>query len=208
MSTDLVIGSTTNAGQIGAGFSGNSRNEKFTVYIDFNRNGSFADPGEALLSSTINGSNIRSFNISIPGTVTPGATRMRVVMRRNPGTVTSCITAYNGEAEDYNVNLIGSGNRFVSGEQLYTNSDKIIPEATRVTASPNPSAGLFNIAVPKNFIPLKYEVVNISGNIVARKNLNEKSIFTIDLSNASKGIYLLRMFDKQGGMQTTKLVVQ
>jgi GEVED domain/Secretion system C-terminal sorting domain len=160
------------------------------------------------LSSTINGTSIRNFNISIPGTATPGSTRMRVVMRRSNGNVSPCITGYQGEAEDYNVNLIAGSNRIVSGNQIITSSDMTTTELTRVLVSPNPSFGLFNIVAPQGFIPVKYEVVNTAGNMVARKNLNEKSSFTVDLVNVPKGIYLLRMFDKQGAMQTTKLVVQ
>lgn len=117
-STELLIGSVNNAGQISAGFPGTIRNQRYSVYIDFNRNGSFADAGERLINSgTLNNAGIKNFTINIPATATAGPTRMRVIMRRSSGTITPCITGYLGETEDYNVTLLTSGNRAVSNTE-------------------------------------------------------------------------------------------
>jgi GEVED domain/Secretion system C-terminal sorting domain/Fibronectin type III domain len=212
-STDLVIGSTNNAGQIGAGFPGNTRNERFNVYIDFNRNGSFADPGEAMLSgnsaTTINGATIKNFNLTIPGTATAGPARMRVVMRRsNNGSVSSCITGYPGEAEDYWVNLIVSGNRqgAESGKPVAELTEKMAASSLRV--APNPSAGVFSISQLSGIDAVRYEVTDLNGKTVIQKNISPASLFTVDLSGWPKGLYLLRVIDRTQKIQTLKLIVQ
>jgi hypothetical protein len=214
LSTDLVIGSSGNAGQISAGFPGGSRTERFNVYIDFNRNGSFADPGEALVSgtnpSTINGTTIKNFSISIPGTAIAGPTRMRVVMRRsNNGSVSSCITNYQGETEDYLVNLVASGNRSgaESGKQAVTDlTEKMAASSLRV--SPNPSNGVFTISQFSGNDVVKYEIADLNGKTVLQKNITATNLFTVDLSRSPKGLYLLRVYDRAQRVQTLKLIVQ
>lgn len=213
LSTNLVIGSSGNAGLIRAGFPGTVRNQRFNVYIDFNRNGSFADPGEALINgsnaSLINGTNIKNFSINIPGTATAGPTAMRVIMRRNnSGSISSCITGYQGEAEDYIVNLVAS-NRTVSGT---TDKSPEIVEierpSTMLSVSPNPSTGIFTIALRPGTEAIRYEVANLQGSTIAQKNMYAVKQFTIDLSTAPKGMYLLRVINKQQKSETVKLIVQ
>ncbi len=79
------------------------------VYIDYNQDGTFAEPGEvvfggsypALASATITGT------VIVPSTVTIGNTRMRVVVTEN-GTASSvlpCGTYNYGETEDYTITI-------------------------------------------------------------------------------------------------------
>jgi len=214
LATNLVIGSTGNAGQIRAGFPGMVRNERFNVYIDFNRNGSFADPGEALVNGSnatlINGTTIKNFSINIPATATAGPTAMRVVMRRNnSGSVTSCITGYQGEAEDYIVNLVASGNK-TTGSNTGQSPVASEPEKplSMFSVAPNPSTGIFTISLRPGAEAVSYSVADMQGSIVARRNIYSLRSFTIDLSYMPKGMYLLRVVDKQQKNQTIKLIVQ
>lgn len=77
---------------------------EFDIYIDYNQNGLFTDPGELAYNTTnaIQGNN--TGNITIPITASVGTTRMRVVAVE--GTVPGPTGSYTwGETEDYCINI-------------------------------------------------------------------------------------------------------
>ena len=93
----------------------NLGNTAVKIYIDFNHNYSFADPGEEVYfsgltpitsvpASVINGS------FTVPGTALTGLTRMRVVLQQGGSVSATTINpcgAYNyGETEDYLVSIL------------------------------------------------------------------------------------------------------
>ncbi len=88
--------------------------EYIQVWIDFNQNESFADPGElvvaAIYSNGINGTVASPIiqNINIPSGALTGNTRMRVSMSRTEA-AGPCELFEFGEVEDYTVNIINSG---------------------------------------------------------------------------------------------------
>lgn len=205
-STNLVIGSG-NTGQIRAGFSSNVRNQRFSVYIDFNRNGSFEDVGEKVVSnSSINNTSIKSFTVNVPSNVTAGPTRMRVVMRRSSGTITSCITGYYGEAEDYNVDLLAASNRPISNPTTIFKPllETIVHEALLVV--PNPSNGTFNVALPLSVKAASYEVVNMSGVVVQKSSTIGTGNIKVNITHQPKGFYVLRVVDREGKIYNQKLL--
>jgi hypothetical protein len=210
LSTNLVIGSTNNAGQIQAGFSGNSSNSRFMIWIDFNRDGVFSNTERVILTTTaasISGTNIKNFAINIPATATAGPTRMRVFHIKNAGNVSnSCLTGYLGETEDYTVNLVTSVLRISESKSEIDGFEKT--SLIAFSAAPNPSTGLFKVVVPNNFEATSYEVFNINGTAVEKNIINEKGGFEIDLSNHGKGVYLLVVLDEKGNKQSTKLLLQ
>lgn len=207
LSTNLVIGSNNNAGQISAGFSSIVRNERYSLYIDFNRNGSFDDAGERLVNNAnINNAGIVNFAVNIPSTVTAGPTRMRVVMRRSSGTITSCITGYYGEAEDYNVNLVTSGNQPVTNKEIKPALfAKAIAIPGELTVSPNPSFGIFTIRLPKATELLSYEVINTNGEMLQKNNKINSDIIKIDITAQPAGLYILKLSYTNGKQQIQKL---
>lgn len=83
------------------------------VWIDFNQNTSFTDPGEEVFSSTSDITNgfSPSGNITIPPSSTPGQTRMRVKLQTGgSATVTTpCNTIASGEVEDYTLTINSAG---------------------------------------------------------------------------------------------------
>lgn len=215
LSTNLIIGST-NAAQISAGFSGQQRNQQFSVYIDFNRNGSFADAGERLINgSGINNAGIKNFNVNIPANVTAGATRMRVILRRNGGNITPCVTGYFGETEDYVVNLVIHGNfRAISEdpkpgilrqpkESIFSKPKEIKPV---IAVSPNPSPGVFTITLPANKEIISYQLTDVNGRMVLRNSGANKKQITINIGNERAGIYLFSITGKDGKQQSVKLL--
>ncbi len=200
MSTDLVIGSTNNAGQISVGFSGSVTNSRFMVWIDFNRNGSFLDAGERLLVNTaaasITGTTVKNFSINIPSNVTAGITRMRIFSIKNAGNVTNpCLTGYLGETEDYTVNLVASSLRAANN----SNDISIVTkQEVENTVFPNPSNGIYNISISKIADAVSYDVLNASGTVVQKNKITNAKIFKIDISNMPSGLYLLRINNLMG----------
>jgi bacillolysin len=87
---------------------------QFFVYIDYNQDGDFTDPGETVWKSK-QGTDPVNRTITIPSTASLGSTRMRIEMRSIlslPGTPvtdppfgTGCGTFQYGQVEDYTVNI-------------------------------------------------------------------------------------------------------
>ena len=88
--------------------------QNYSVWIDYNHDKDFDDPGELVLTITVpagpNGSNpadvVGHFLVSNDATV--GQTRMRVALNRN-GAPTPCGNGGLGEYEDYSVNISDGG---------------------------------------------------------------------------------------------------
>jgi len=75
------------------------------VWIDFNRDGDFTDPGENVVCDVDNYGQ-GTFNVTIPADASLGATRMRLRTKYwDPDCGTPCGSTANGEVEDYTVNL-------------------------------------------------------------------------------------------------------
>ncbi len=106
-STDVTIGNSYNL-TVNVNTDGN-----YTIYarawIDWNQDGDFNDAGEQYnLGSATNTSNgptsASPYNITIPAGAALGNTRMRVSARYN-AYPTSCETGFDGEVEDYTINI-------------------------------------------------------------------------------------------------------
>jgi len=89
-------------------------NEYIRVWIDYNQDGDFTDANEVVFSAITpvgqSGTNPPAMTgtVVIPGNATPGATRMRVSMKRN-AYATPCENFDLGEVEDYTVVINASG---------------------------------------------------------------------------------------------------
>jgi hypothetical protein len=96
------------------GFSWQTYNEYWRVWIDYNRNGTFEDPGEIAFSTILNAPPLGSAGgsvtgtVAVPSTADPGLTRMRVAMKRG-AFAAPCETIPFGEVEDYSINLTNGG---------------------------------------------------------------------------------------------------
>lgn len=100
--------------ELTTGFSYFTFDEYWKVWIDFDHDGVFADPAEAVVSQISarppDGTTYQTLttNISIPNTALTGLTRMRVSMKRG-AFATPCETLPFGEVEDYTVNIQPGG---------------------------------------------------------------------------------------------------
>ncbi|MFM9008502.1 MAG: GEVED domain-containing protein, partial [Bacteroidota bacterium] len=86
-------------------WSGTARSEGYSVWIDYNANGSFGDAGEQVFTQAATTTNPVNGSIALPTTAPTGAVRMRVSMKNN-AVPTSCETGFAGEVEDYTLNLL------------------------------------------------------------------------------------------------------
>ena len=104
LSPGVVYPLSIEIGSCGGNFSNGTK-----VWIDFNQNGLFTDPGEEVYASAaiFNGPHIETGNITIPTGIPTGNTKMRVVNVETwaVGNINPCGTYTWGETEDYLVNI-------------------------------------------------------------------------------------------------------
>ena len=85
----------------------------FKVWIDWDNNNSFADPGELVYTSPTWTTNLYSPVITVPFTATPGTKRMRVICSyvSVPATMDGCpVNQTYGEVEDYDFVVVATSN--------------------------------------------------------------------------------------------------
>lgn len=212
LSTNLVIGSV-NASQISAGFAGAAASNNYTVYIDFNRNGSYNETNEKVAgASLINTAGTFNFNITIPATATPGVTGMRVVMRKNTdGVPGPCLQGFVGEAEDYTVNLTTSAFQGFVINNPYTfgqagNATENVQGKFEITVAPNPSSGIYKLSFNSGFNPVYYDIINTNGLAVKSAKVVSAKTLQLDITAMPAGLYLLRLTGNDGKKQTLRLI--
>ncbi|PKV49046.1 putative secreted protein (Por secretion system target) [Aquimarina sp. MAR_2010_214] len=87
---------------------GTTYDEGYSVWIDYNQDGDFADTGEQVWTKAASKTTPVSGSFTVPATAKDGNTRMRVSMKYN-GTPNPCESFDYGEVEDYTVVIGGSG---------------------------------------------------------------------------------------------------
>ena len=110
ISTDVIQGSSHNL-TVNLNTDGNYT-VKAKAWIDWNQDGDFLDSGEEYdLGSATNvadgATTLSPLSITIPNTATLGNTRMRVSAKYN-AYPTPCETGFDGEVEDYTINVLSS----------------------------------------------------------------------------------------------------
>jgi hypothetical protein len=89
------------------GYSG-----RIGVWIDYNQNGVFTDPGETIVISAYTAFAVAGTSVSLSGGVTipmtalPGTTRMRIIETESSTAPGPCTNPSWGEVEDYNVTIV------------------------------------------------------------------------------------------------------
>lgn len=176
------------------------------VWIDWNQNCSFDDPGEQYDLGTNPGSptsnNLLSVNsplsIVVPEGAALGNTIMRVTTKyTNPNAndfPTSCENGHDAEVEDYTVNVLAS---------LSTDEFAI----SEFSVYPNPSNGTFNIKMSGATEAVSVAVYDIRGRSVYANTFKNVSNFNevINMGNVASGMYLLQV--SEGSKTTTKKII-
>ena len=107
------------------------------VWFDWNGDGDFNDAGESIdvgsrTNSTDGATNLSPVSITIPASANFGTTRMRVSAKYNADP-TSCETNFDGEVEDYSINIISPPNETIADGIWNDNATWLydIPQATQ-----------------------------------------------------------------------------
>lgn len=88
----------------GGVFGSSTYPEYWKIWIDYNRDGDFADAGELAYDTGGTSNSAVSGSFTVPSNASVGQTRMRVQMKYNGGS-TACENFSYGEVEDYTVDL-------------------------------------------------------------------------------------------------------
>lgn len=124
---DFRDGTTTVLGQGGLidvqlepGFLGEVDEERWRIWIDFNQNGDFFDPGEQVINGR--SSEVYQESFLVPADAVLGPTRMRVAMSLDASTWPCHSNSEFGEVEDYCVTIVSSTTACTSAEDLQANN--------------------------------------------------------------------------------------
>ncbi|MCH8546931.1 MAG: GEVED domain-containing protein [Cryomorphaceae bacterium] len=89
--------------------SGPSWSQGFRIWVDWNGDGDFTDPGEDVWNSGTSATTPFTGTIAVPSTVTPGAKRMRVRCDFANVPTDPCAQQSFGEVEDYTLTVVPVG---------------------------------------------------------------------------------------------------
>jgi len=83
-------------------------NNAIAIYIDYNKNGVFTDPGEQVYTSLAltSGAHTETGSFIVPSAASPGLTRMRIINNETTLISSPTQTVAYGEYEEYMINLI------------------------------------------------------------------------------------------------------
>lgn len=174
------------------------------VWIDWNQNCSFDDPGEQYILGTAfsqtNGLTTASpYTITVPVDAVLGNTVMRVTTKfAGDGQPTSCENGHDAEVEDYSIEVLPS----LSLNEFDLDSFAIYP---------NPNNGEFTIKLnSKSGDDIKVNVYDIRGRRIFNNiytNTTSEFNQTISLNNVQSGMYLVNVNDGRGQV-TKKIIVE
>gem|GEM_PF-2044288 len=177
LSTNVTAGSTYTITLV-PGFSGSSYREYWTVYIDYNQNGTLNNSGETVVTGYTTGTGGGTANITIPTTAKNGATRMRIQMHYGSQVTNPCSTFDYGEVEDYTLNISGgSGFAAVASASQSATANKM----ANIIVTPNP--------VTRGNATVTYNLA--SNGVAALKvlDLSGRTMQTIQFGNQSAGTH-------------------
>ncbi|OJJ23325.1 hypothetical protein BKI52_02910 [marine bacterium AO1-C] len=216
--TNLALGASASI-TLTAAWSGRTYNEGFAVWIDYNRDGDFADPGERVIASE-NPSTTSpiSGSFTVPATASAGLTRMRVVMSYNAVPTDPCAGFDWGEIEDYTVNLVSGAGTNVSGSSneagtvtQSTFNTTYNPEGVKgivASAYPNPAVNFTTVKVQARIgTQVKMLMMDVNGiGLVSKQRTSETGevVERFDTSKLKSGLYLIKVWN---GAQTKILKV-
>ncbi len=177
------------------GFTGGDYVNFFSVYIDWNQNGSFNDPGETYEIGSIENSSgddgqQATGTITVPADALSGSTRMRVIKNFGAFATGGCFNQgfSFGQTQDYTVNV---------GSLAAPSFDH-----SAFGMYPNPAADVVNISY-KNSID-QVLIYNMMGAEVQR-HTGSSSETKINIESLSSGIYLMKIFSGDA-VKTVKLI--
>ncbi len=183
------------------------------VWIDYNQNGLFTDPGENVYMSpytsfAIAGTAVSAVGgITIPLTAIPGTTRMRVVETESSSAPGPCTSPTWGEVEDYNVLLISPSplDLGVSGIIKPSSTNKCFTLDTIVARITNYGSATADFSVAPTVIAVKtsgptvatYTLALNTGTLATASSQDYTMTTTYNMT--SMGTYTLKAYTTVAG---------
>lgn len=189
------------SGYLGASYFAPVFNEHFRVWVDFNIDGDFNDPGERVIDTPANGIGNFAVSFVVPANAKQGNTRMRVSMK-NGSAPPVCGTYASGETEDYTITI---KNPSLISAIAVTTSESIRKIQGAFTISPNPANNKISIAHDlDNTKPVYVKLFNAAGQQLISTTL---SGHMLDVSKLPNGLYIVQLL--QGNTtKRAKLLIQ
>lgn len=161
------------------GYSGTAYTEGFSIWIDFNYDGTFETSENILYNATTNSS--LSTTITIPISATPGVTKMRIGMRAISAPEICPASSFYGEYEDYCV-YIGPQSGFQETEKA------------SLIIYPNPASNVLHISCSEQINSI--QILDYSGKLVLTPELSE--INSVMIESLVDGIYFIQVYTENG----------
>ena len=175
------------------------------VWIDWNQDGDFDDPGELVFAPTGPSYFLRLGVIHVPNNALNGTTRMRVAM--GAGTIpTNCGSFAYGEVEDYTV-VVGNGNWYRT-EEPAEEPAVTLNESFRLY--PNPVSEELVIQRQSNdnskvvSTTTAMQIIDMNGKAVLNSTLT-RSTEVINVRRLPSGVYLVRL--RSGSTLSTQKIM-
>jgi hypothetical protein len=187
ISTNLTVGSS-NTITVTPTWTSTIYSEGYAAWIDYNKDGDFADTGELIWSRTATTTTPVSGTFTVPAAASLGSTRLRVSMKYN-GVPTSCETFTYGEVEDYSVNITtGSTSKTERGEvTTWSNTGRVV--------YPNPVKDYLVLKLAEGTSIQSLKVSTLNG---ATLQATEKYEDQLNVSGLPSGMYILSIKTDKG----------
>ncbi|MCG8700331.1 MAG: M6 family metalloprotease domain-containing protein [Bacteroidales bacterium] len=178
---------------VSAGFSSSSYTEYWSVWIDWDKDGTF-ESSERMIHGSSSSSNTLSASFDVPATAS-GTTRMRVSMKYNAA-ATPCETFKYGEVEDYTVSVKASAPAFNEMSMVSANPLGNQSPVFDFSVNPNPVSGNVMTIKFADIRNTEYAIYNTLGAKVLDGYMNSQQ-HEIDVRNLAEGIYIIKVNDGQ-----------
>lgn len=155
--------------------------EGYAVYIDYNKDGDFADSGELAWSRTATTLSSVSGTITIPASAVTGDTRMRVIMKYNGAPTSSCGTFNYGQVEDYTLRIAAPASA--------TSLTEASTAGKTLSIYPNPVKDKLQLKTESSD-DYQYQIFDQRGSVVLSGETKGQSI---NVHSLSEGVYILNL---------------
>ncbi|MFZ1263703.1 MAG: GEVED domain-containing protein [Chitinophagaceae bacterium] len=163
--------------------------ENYYIWIDFNHDNDFTDPGEQVVSLYSDFTGWIAVNFTVPANAPLGQTRMRIT--QSSGAAPSPCGVYaRGETEDYTVIINPPGGKpIVLKSDITSNQTKL-----NYTLYPNPVSDKLTIEKNKASGIVKVEVINAAGLVNYIQYVNPLlTVLTLPMQQYPSGLYFIRI---------------
>lgn len=185
----LAKGTNNNTISVTKAWSGTTYNEAVTVWIDFDRSGTF-DDDEFVMSTSGDKTTPVTDTFSVPADAYSGdkPVGMRVALKFSTPQMTPCGSYTYGEVEDYAVMISST---------LGVNDNV---KASAVQVYPNPAIDLLNVTKVSD--KASYTIYNMAGQAVSKGKVTNGKV---QVSQLEKGVYMISV-DNNGQINQVKFI--